>query len=666
MSPKIPRKPAASTSSGAETTTHSAARPDNSAEPFLFRNTEFNSPDTNNPFQTLQQPPSNRPPPTSAVEVTPIVTRNIVDPVEDSSIETYWLPEALLRGMQAPDETGVRHIVGRKFVDVEYEGVLHTVNVAQEPINGAYRIKRLRERDASGPLVVKNPQAPTWRLDASTPLPQKRPAPATADAPQAQRPRSATPLVYADDSAYSATLRSPDAQGYFELTPRGSLPTTASATLFAFRANDNKWIQVDPPSGGFGAKPANLAHWTDKEIFDLYRIHGADIERFRTQAQVSGMPPKWVEPVIAQTPVTDLLNNGLRWLHPQMNASQRESWLQSYNLLPSQLTRLQQHLRTELSLPHWAESHKQLTQDLAHPQRLEQLARDTATELELKRGAKHPWYSPESSMTPALRETLLKQMGYRRNKHNLLYLTDVPALFRADDRTPFEIANDDAMLPRMKHKPGATTEDRPMSATFSLNEGMMYAKAPDPEYLLYNTQTNKHPGKKPTDTDASDSSDTDSSDASDSSDDERTKAWDHERNYTAVRTRQSEMFLYLLDTRNIEVVPREENHSFNWGAQKDPAWFPEDDFEGLISVSRSGLDADRIWLLNSARTKAANVDDIRVQAGTRAERIEWATQAGHANSHEYDQLIDGVEAAGKPILKLSGSKKEFGYDIQWP
>ncbi len=86
----------------------------------------------------------------------------------------------------------------------------------------------------------------------------------------------------------------------------------------------------------------------------------------------------------------------------------------------------------------------------------------------------------------------------------------------------------------------------------------------------------------------------------------------------------------------------------------------------MISVSRSGLDAERIWLLNSARTKAANVDDIRVQAGTRAERIEWATQAGHANSHEYDQLIDGVEAAGKPILKLSGSQKEFGYDIQWP
>ncbi len=667
MSPKTPRKPSVSTARNTDPTTQSAGHPLNPIDAYFSRNPDFITPDLTNPSQSSAQRPSVDQSPSPAVEITPITPRNVAEHPVDSSIEKYWLSEELLRNMAAADDTGVRYIVGRKFVDVEYDGTLHTANVDQTPVQGAYRLRLLTELKASGPLVYKNPHAPTWRLAESPPSAAKRPATGTDDAPLAQRPRATATIEYVDAGAYVETMRSPDAQGYYELRPRTLLPTRPSDMLFAFRDRYGRWVKVDPPSGGFGAQPANLPHWTDKEIFDLYRIHGQDVERFRAQVQTSGLRPQWVEPVTAENPFKSLLNDGLRWLHPSFTASQRETWLQSYNLLPSQIASLQLHLHrhSESTFPQWAESHKQMAQNLSDPRQLEQFALDTARELELKRGAKHAWYDPERCMTAPVREALLGKLGYRRNKHNLLYRTDVPALFRGDDRSPFEMANDDTMLPRMKHKPGATTDDRPMSATFSLKEAMMYGKEPDPEYLLYNSQTHKHPGKQRSD-DASDSSDTESSDASDSSDDDGAVAWTRERNYTAVRTRQTDMFIYLLDTRGIEVVPREENVSFNSDAEKNPVWFPEDDYEGLISATPKGLEASRVWMLNATLTKAANIKDITRLADSRAETLEAVSHAGHSTQHQYDELIDKAEALGNEIVRLSGRKNEYGDDIVWP
>nr|WP_269458770.1 hypothetical protein [Pseudomonas sp. Z003-0.4C(8344-21)] len=38
----------------------------------------------------------------------------------------------------------------------------------------------------------------------------------------------------------------------------------------------------------------------------------------------------------------------------------------------------------------------------------------------------------------------------------------------------------------------------------------------------------------------------------------------------------------------------------------------------------------------------------------------------HTNGFEYDRLIDRVEAAGQPIISLSGNSNEFAHDISWP
>ena len=547
-----------------------------------------------------------------------------------------------------------------------------------------YRMKLLTERLASGPFVAKNIARPTWRLtehtgagSAAEPVQRpatdaapKRAAPSANEQPDGpgtvKQPRLSPAPVDIDLSRYNPTSASADAQGYYTFMSRPG-HNKAVEILYGFPGSIGNYVQVDPPGTGLGAPGTQLKNWTDVEIWQLYGIHGQAIERFRIEAQASGRPPQWVEPISTGNPFKDLLAGPLRWMHPDLSLEQRRTVLQPYNLLPSQLSRLQQHLQSELTLPEWVHAHKRLLDDLDNPQRLDQFSQQAAEELNLKRNASRDWYDPEASMTGPLREALLTKLGYQRNKYNCLYRTDIPALFRGDERTPFELANDNTMLPRYDHEPGATSL-KPMSATFSLKEGQRYAETPDAEYLRFNSQTHKHPGRDADDSSPdSDSSDTESSDASDDSDAGSPIPWDHERHYERTRERQTEMFLYALDTRHLEVVPHEENHRFNSAARDTPpTWFPDDDLEGLISVSKKGLAAQRIWFLNSALSKGAKVHDLNEQAGERATRIEAATHAGHANKHEYDRLIDEVEAAGKPILRLSGNKNEYAYDIVWP
>ncbi|WP_316249770.1 hypothetical protein [Pseudomonas sp. N40(2020)] len=620
------------------------------------------------------------------MQITEMPTRTPVDRASETSIDKYWFPDSFLRGMQEADADGWRFIVGRRFVDVEYEGVLCTAHADYDANLNVYRLKMLKDRHALGPIIYKNDGRPTWRLTlnesqrpAVSPAPQnvsdaapKRPNTSVGEQadqpPAAKKPRPAEEPTFIDPNRYSPSHRSPDTQGYYELKPRPGMKETD--TLFAFKDQYARWIQVDPPSAGFGSHPTHLKQWTDQEIWEAFAIQGQDIERFRLQAQASGKPPQWATPRETGNPLDILMRDSLRWLHPSMTAKDRETFLQTYNLLPSQLTRLQQHMKTALTMPEWATVHKRLMEEVDNPHRLDQYSLDAIQELNLKREARHDWYDPESSLTVELREALLAKMGYRRNAQNCLYRTDIPALFRGDERTPFELAKDDAMLPRYAHRRGATTH-KPMSATFSLKEGQMYASAPDPEYLRFNSQTNKYPGRAADDTppnsDASDGSDSDSSTSSAWSDPGSPVAMDRERNYERIRERQTEMFLYVLDTRQLEVVPHEQNHMFNSSARDNPdTWFPSDDHEGLISVTQKGLDADRIWLLDSTLTKAAKVHDIHDQAGADADRIEAVTHAGRSNRYEYDRLIDAAEAAGKPILKLSGNKNEFGDDITWP
>ncbi|WP_285409404.1 hypothetical protein [Pseudomonas sp. FR229a] len=663
MSPKTPRKPPAATSHPPE----SAALPPRQLDgvsPALFPTPGLVDPTSPADAMGVQIVAPRLQPP--AVEIFRMPTRGTQAPQANSPVHDYWLSEAFVHGMNPADADGFRWIVGRRFVDVEIDGAIKTTHVDRDE-SGVWRSKRLTERTASGARLYKNADSPTWRL-TEQPVPQRAAVTVSAQpdaAPVAKRPRLASMTTPIDESRYRASQRSPDAQGYYEMQP--VLRSNEDGIQFAFRDSFGNLRRVDPPEGGFNASPTHLKQWTDLEIWQLYGLQGRDITRFRVEAEAAGTPPQWADPVSTENPATDLLRDALRWLHPGLSLAEREAVLQSYNLLPDQLTRLRQEMEKQLAIPAWAQAHKRLLDDVDNPHRLDQFARDAVEQLNLKRNARHDWYHAENFLTPELREALLKRLGYLRNKNNCLYRTDIPALFRGDERTPFELANDGTMLPRYHHEPGATTH-KPISATFSLKEAQVYASAPDPEYLRFNSQMHKYPGRDAADSSSdSDASDSSSSSSSDWSDPASPVTWDHERGYRSTRTRQTEMFLYALDTRNLEVVPHEENMMFNATARDTPpTWFPSDDFEGLISVTRSGLDAERIWLLNSAQTKGARVMDIKDMAGNSAERIEAATHAGHANKFEYDRLIDKAEAAALPIVRLSGNRNESGHDIVWP
>ncbi|WP_241015311.1 hypothetical protein [Pseudomonas frederiksbergensis] len=533
---------------------------------------------------------------------------------------------ALLRNMQPADDDGFRFVVGRKFVDVKDVG---TVHVEFDADLGAYRVTDLYKKLPPGPALYKNAGEATWspthQVGAHPPL--KR--------------------LHSADDEIAAPVKQPAAS-------RPAIQTEAA-------------IPPLPPAGFHGA-PTHLSAWTDHQIRQFYGLHDQDILRFRIEAQTSGTRPEWARPLNSGNPRDELLGDSLRWLYPTMTHGERVVLLRSYNLSPNQHRQLRNDLiDNPRALPQWVEQHRLRTLDANAPTRFDPFHQEIEPLLlPLRNGTSQlrGLFDLDETVSREFLDAFLAKLGYLRNGNDCLYRTDIPGLFRADERTPFEFYNDARMLPRLKHPRGATTE-KPISATVSLKLVKEYAgrgtDAPDPEYLRYNNQKNKYPGKKPGEPDNdSDSSDNDWSDSSE-------VELDSERNYETIRHKQNFIFAYVIDTRKMEVVLREENIFLNGSAEKQGAWFPEDDHEALISTSKRGIGSERIWLLDSTLTRAAKINDVAQQADYYSRMdIEEQTHSGAYNRHRYDALIEAVAQAGKPILKLDSGKQWFANDIVWP
>ncbi|MDI2143792.1 MULTISPECIES: hypothetical protein [unclassified Pseudomonas] len=394
-------------------------------------------------------------------------------------------------------------------------------------------------------------------------------------------------------------------------------------------------------------------------------------EEQRTEATPAKQQRATSMPAQLKAATSELLGVHFAQLYPQMNHGERVMELRSYNLSPLQHVRLRDDLIAHPSaLPEWVVQHKARSLNIDDSARYDALHQEIEPLLLPLRNGKlllshlGDYGGFSESISRDFLDGFLAKLGYLRNGSDCLYRTDFPALFRADERTPFEFYNDGRMLPRLKHPRGATTE-KPISATVSLKLVHEYAgrgtDSPDPEYLRYNNQKNKYPGRKPGESDnESGESDNDWSDASD-------VELDSERNYETMRHAQQVIFTYVIDTRKMEVVLGEENHLLNNAARKNGAWFPEDEIEALISTSKRGIEAERLWMLDSTFTRAAKVEDIAEQADYDSRiHIEERTHQGVNNRHQYDALIDKVAQAGKPVLTLDKGKEWFANDIVWP
>ena len=361
---------------------------------------------------------------------------------------------------------------------------------------------------------------------------------------------------------------------------------------------------------------------------------------------------------------TALLEGAFKQLHPQATPEERRQLLRAYNLSPQQHVRLLQDLTANLQLPSWVQQHQRQSEDPANPQRFVQLQQEIAPLIRSIRNETYDWKTFdgfEDSVSSGFLQGFLDSLGYRRNVNGLLYRSDIPALFRVDDRTLFELSKDGVMLPRMKHTDGSTT-GTPMSATLSLAHNHLanygYNRAPPAEYLKYNYQTDLRPVRDPNRSDDdSASSDDDSSMSSQTS--------GSDDNSAMIRHKQQVNFVYVIDSRGMEVVLRDENSVFNAKGGSKDSWLPDDDLEVHLSVPKDdGIPADRLWLLNSSRTKAANIKDIAAHAGDTGADIETRTHEGQRNKFEYDDLIESLDRAGKPILRLSPDA--FADDVVFP
>ena len=361
--------------------------------------------------------------------------------------------------------------------------------------------------------------------------------------------------------------------------------------------------------------------------------------------------------------------------------------LQPYNLSTRQLSRLITDVQAQGRIPQWVEDLRHSSMDETNPHRFDEVYEELLPEiLNIRNQTTHNIDFAANFTRPYL-NALLTKAGYQRNKYNCLYRTDIPAMFRGDDRNPFEFFNDH-MRPRQNHGTGSTTQ-KAVSATFSLSVAGEHARgASAVEALLFDSQHHKYPGKridysgtrKNEESDESSSSSDEDNDSSSDNSPGNSLFWLHDKNYIAKRQHQRFGFNYLLDTRNIEVVPGEENLVFNAYAQTEKktgekTWFPDDSYEGHISMSARGLSADRIWLINSSGTRAAKVNDIcalylskpesarhRPSAGRPIEERTWS---GDYNKREYDDLIDEAANLGKPVIELP-DRETYSNDIVFP
>jgi hypothetical protein len=361
-----------------------------------------------------------------------------------------------------------------------------------------------------------------------------------------------------------------------------------------------------------------------------------------------------------------LIDGPLKWLYPGKTRSERFELLESYNLSSGQLKRLLRDINESRTFPAWAETYKRLSSQVDNSQRFDLIAAQVALVIPQLRCRPQSDYSPHDLYCSSeFLEHFSASIGYQRNQHGLLYRTDIPAMFRGDDRTPFELARDRRMIAR-EGLPQTVTQ-RAQSATFLLSDAKEYASNlgghAKNDKLRYNAQANLFPGvRKYPKGRNDDDSDEDYRNESSNPDSDSSFTLDKSQDYEPTRYRQRVGFIYMIDTRGIEVVPGRENLYLNSDGSTS---FQPDALEGVISISKRGLSSDRVWLVNSDLTRAAPVNAVYEQAGNNADAIEHETWIGTYNRDRYDQLVDQVVDKGRGI-KLPETQAISSDDIVWP
>lgn len=610
-------------------------RPDGSSEsPGLHRDGPHSSTERVEPGITITQMPETQTPQRRA---------------ETSPLEPY------LQSVDASlshNADGLKVYKGRTFADIANDdgaAAGMTVMVAFHDLIKTYRARLPSERVPSGPPLYRVADSNVWSLKK--------------------------PIEYYDPMQYASSYTA-DERGYYSVREHRAVEhdgpygkwfefrVVRQEAGFAFTDEHRRLIRVDPAEArGDTSVPLKLVHWSDGDIWSVYRLEGAQALLFRIEAEALGRAPDWATR-FTEPNTHKFLSDSFRWSYPQRPETERAQILRSYNLSMAQQNRLRQDMEHG-RFPEWAEQHKRLTQNLSDDSRFEQIAEELQPlVLRMREKGQTPDFDshPVSQRyEESFLKSYLEHAGYLRNQHDYLYRTDIPAMFRADLRTPFELARDKRLV-KLRGNPSDSTSKSAFSATFGATNALSYMGFDyysNPRH--YNTQANLYPGHF-SDSDSSSGYRHHSAEESDTS-----FEMDHSRDYPLLRRKQTLGFLYVIDTRGIEVVPRVENIYLN---DMD---FDGDALEGRISMPTRGISAERIWLVKSDLSQAARVEDILRQAGDNAEAIEKATWAGTDGSdaylngtNAYDRLINEIANSGGVVLKLPKGENTFSNDVTWP
>lgn len=507
----------------------------------------------------------------------------------------------------------------------------------------------------------------TVTLHRSTPAPQTPPDLMTPDSPLPRLPTPGTPEttdttpVYGDQRHYTWDLEKSDFHGYVEMQRKPGLGDShGPLTQVAFP--EGSGMTVVRRIKYSAEQRAFRPYWRDIDIWNLYRIEGEDLVRFRQEVAIYGKPPTWIKQREHPSRREELIDYLRLWTNPDSPLKSREQVLarfQPYNLSTQQLGRLCKELSPTGQfknligdeVPAWVKKHQTQSRIVSNSKLFEPFVPEIKAEIIRLRNQGEGTSLLKASLTDPFFQELLVHGGFKRNKHYYLYRTDICAVFKVDDRTPFEIARPAAMVPRTISIEGPTSEI-PVSVMFSLKTAMDFAN--EDKAITSSSATQRQ-------------------------DPQAASGSQQANSGTSTPHAQRIMFCYLLDTRTVEVVAGQDNRAYNPARfDRSPAagktWFPSMKMEGHVSMSSIGFTSRRVWLVNSAKTRAALVEDIHRQAlaqatgsnQSQADAIEARTRAGDLNRNEYDALIDEVAKAGKRIIELPERKDVFSDDIVFP
>ncbi|MDI2143785.1 MULTISPECIES: hypothetical protein [unclassified Pseudomonas] len=505
-------------------------------------------------------------------------------------------------------------------------------------------------------------------LHRSTPDPQTSlPNLATPDTPLSRHltPDSLAATdsapAYGDQRYYTWDPDKSNAHGYIEMQRKPELDDRhGPLTQVAFPEGTE--LTIVRPIKYSVEQRAFRPYWRDIDIWNLYRIEGADILHFRQDVALHLKPPAWVRQRDYPSQREQLIDYLRLWTNPDSPLKSRDQVIarfRPYNLSTEQLARLSNEISPtgqfnnliNDEVPTWVKTHQARTLVVTRFEQFDPYLPEFEAEIIRLRNQGGGTSLLKASLTAPFFRELLQRCGFKRNKHNYLYRDDIPAVFKVDDRTPFEFARPGSMQPRPLATEGSTSGTA-VSALFSLRTAMSFAN----EARGLSASPGGHPNAPQTAHESKQTTDA-----------------------TSRPRSQRIMFCYLLDTRGIEVVSGQDNRTYNTTRitpkpADDSRLFPSMKLEGHVSMSPIGFTSRRIWLVNSTMTRAATVDDIHTQARERAtgssqshdNAIEGRTRAGDLNRDEYDALIDEVAKAGKRVLELPQGKDLFSTDISFP